>query len=62
MIGKITAPRGERVQPLIYYLYGPAGGRSTQTRTSLPAGGTPLNWSRRCVRTAPGTSAHCWGC
>jgi hypothetical protein len=23
MIGKITAPRGERVQPLIYYLYGP---------------------------------------
>jgi len=23
MIGKITAPRGERVEPLIYYLYGP---------------------------------------
>ena len=23
MIGKITTPRGERVEPLIYYLYGP---------------------------------------
>ena len=23
MIGKITAPRGERVEPLIWYLYGP---------------------------------------
>ena len=23
MIGKITAPRGEHVEPLIYHLYGP---------------------------------------
>jgi hypothetical protein len=27
MIGKITAPRGERAEPLVYYLYGP--GRHT---------------------------------
>jgi hypothetical protein len=23
MIGKISAPRGQRIEPLIYYLYGP---------------------------------------
>src|ERR1039457_361165 len=37
MIGKITAPRGERVQPLIYYLYGP-GRREEHTDPHIVAG------------------------
>ena len=32
MIGKISAPRGERAEPLIYYLYGP-GRREEHTLT-----------------------------
>ena len=40
VIGKISDPRGERVQPLIYYLFGPGRRRSTPTRTSWPGGGT----------------------
>ncbi len=37
MIGKITAPRGERVEPLIYYLYGP-GRREEHTDPHIVAG------------------------
>jgi hypothetical protein len=37
MIGKITAPRGERVAPLIYYLYGP-GRREEHTDPHIVAG------------------------
>jgi hypothetical protein len=37
MIGKITAPCGERVQPLIYYLYGP-GRREEHTDPHIVAG------------------------
>jgi hypothetical protein len=37
VIGKITAPRGERVEPLIYYLYGP-GRREEHTDPHIVAG------------------------
>ena len=37
MIGKITAPRGERVEPLIYYLYGP-GRHQEHTDPHIVAG------------------------
>jgi hypothetical protein len=37
VIGKITAPRGERVAPLIYYLYGP-GRREEHTDPHIVAG------------------------
>ena len=37
MIGKITAPRGERVEPLIYYLYG-AGRHEEHTDPHVVAG------------------------
>ena len=37
MIGKITAPRGERVEPLIHYLYGP-GRREEHTDPHIVAG------------------------
>ena len=37
MIGKISAPRGERVEPLIYYLYGP-GRREEHTDPHIVAG------------------------
>src|SRR6266581_1769612 len=37
MIGKITAPRGERVEPLIYYLYGP-GRHEEHTDPHIVAG------------------------
>jgi hypothetical protein len=37
MIGKITAPRGERVEPLVYYLYGP-GRRNEHTDPHIVAG------------------------
>ncbi len=37
MIGKITAPRGERAEPLIYYLYGP-GRREEHTDPHIVAG------------------------
>jgi hypothetical protein len=37
MIGKITAPRGERVEPLIWYLYGP-GRRNEHTDPHIVAG------------------------
>ena len=37
MIGKITAPRGERVEPLIYYLFGP-GRREEHTDPHIVAG------------------------
>jgi len=37
MIGKITAPRGERAAPLIYYLYGP-GRREEHTDPHIVAG------------------------
>jgi hypothetical protein len=37
VIGKITAPRGERVEPLIYYLYGP-GRHEEHTDPHLVAG------------------------
>ena len=37
MIGKITAPRGERVEPLIRYLYGP-GRREEHTDPHILAG------------------------
>ena len=38
MIGKISTPRGERVEPLIYYLYGP-GRREEHTDPHIVAGG-----------------------
>ncbi len=47
MIGKITAPRGERVEPLVYYLYGP-GRHQEPTDPHIVAG-----WR-------PGTSGCCW--
>ena len=37
MIGKISAPRGERAEPLIYYLYGP-GRREEHTDPHIVAG------------------------
>src|SRR5690242_1631171 len=37
VIGKISAPRGERVEPLIYYLYGP-GRREEHTDPHIVAG------------------------
>jgi hypothetical protein len=37
VIGKITAPRGERVEPLIYYLYGP-GRANEHTDPHIVAG------------------------
>ena len=37
MIGKISAPRGEHVEPLIYYLYGP-GRREEHTDPHIVAG------------------------
>ncbi len=37
VIGKITAPRGERVEPLIYYLYGP-GRHEEHTDPHIVAG------------------------
>jgi len=37
VIGKISAPRGERVEPLIYYLYGP-GRREEHTDPHIIAG------------------------
>jgi len=37
VIGKITTPRGERVEPLIYYLYGP-GRRNEHTDPHIVAG------------------------
>jgi hypothetical protein len=37
VIGKITAPRGERVHPLVYYLYGP-GRREEHTDPHIVAG------------------------
>lgn len=37
MIGKITAPRGERVEPLVYYLYGP-GRHNEHTDPHIVAG------------------------
>jgi hypothetical protein len=37
MIGKITEPRGERVEPLIYYLYGP-GRHEEHTDPHIVAG------------------------
>ena len=37
VIGKITAPRGERVEPLIYYLFGP-GRREEHTDPHIVAG------------------------
>jgi hypothetical protein len=37
VIGKISAPRGERVEPLIYYLYGP-GRRQEHTDPHIVAG------------------------
>ena len=37
MIGKITSPRGERVEGLIYYLFGP-GRREEHTDPHLVAG------------------------
>jgi hypothetical protein len=37
MIGKITTPRGERVEPLIYYLYGP-GRHEEHTDPHIVAG------------------------
>ena len=37
MIGKISAPRGERVEPLIRYLYGP-GRREEHTDPHILAG------------------------
>ena len=37
MIGKITAPRGERVEGLIYYLFGP-GRREEHTDPHIVAG------------------------
>ena len=37
VIGKITAPRGERVEPLIYYLYGP-GRHQEHTDPHIVAG------------------------
>lgn len=37
MIGKISAPRGERVEPLVYYLFGP-GRREEHTDPHIIAG------------------------
>ena len=37
MIGKITAPRGERIEGLIYYLFGP-GRREEHTDPHIVAG------------------------
>ena len=37
VIGKISAPRGERVEPLLYYLYGP-GRREEHTDPHIIAG------------------------
>jgi hypothetical protein len=37
VIGKISAPRGERVEPLVYYLYGP-GRREEHTDPHIVAG------------------------
>ena len=37
MIGKISTPRGERVQPLLYYLFGP-GRREEHTDPHIVAG------------------------
>ena len=37
MIGKISAPRGEHVEPLLYYLFGP-GGREEHTDPHIIAG------------------------
>src|ERR1700728_887882 len=37
VIGKISAPRGERVEPLIYYLFGP-GRREEHTDPHIVAG------------------------
>jgi hypothetical protein len=37
MIGKITAPRGVRVEPLIWYLYGP-GRRNEHADPHIVAG------------------------
>jgi hypothetical protein len=37
VIGKISAPRGERVEPLIYYLYGP-GRHEEHTDPHIVAG------------------------
>ena len=37
MIGKISAPRGEHVEPLLYYLFGP-GRREEHTDPHIVAG------------------------
>ena len=62
MIGKITAPRGMRVEPLLYYLYGP-GRRCEHADPHLVAG-----WRHAAELDPPsklmpgGTSAGCTAC
>jgi len=57
MIGKITTPRGVRVEPLIYYLYGPGRHQEHTDPLSPPAGSIPPSWSPCCGRTERAISA-----
>ena len=57
VIGKVSVPRGKRVEPLIWYLYGP-GKKNEHTDPHLVAAWRdPAGLEPPIGRTAGGTSA-----
>jgi hypothetical protein len=59
VIGKITAPRGERVEGLIWYLFGP-GRHEEHTDPHIVAGWRhSAELERRCVRMAADACSGC---
>jgi hypothetical protein len=62
VIGKISVPRGKRVEPLVYYLYGSGRYQEHTDPHIVAGGGTRPSGSRRCGRMADAISGSCSGC